>query len=64
MGNKSSNPINTGRASCFAASLVKRKKRPEENMSDCGCRAKLAERLKKRTLGILLAINAFMFVVV
>ena len=34
-----------------------------ENMSDCGCGAEQAESLEKKTLIILLSINAFMFVV-
>lgn len=33
-----------------------------ENMSDCGCGAEQAESLEKKTLIILLSINAFMFV--
>ncbi|WP_245624688.1 cation transporter [Marinomonas fungiae] len=33
-----------------------------ENMSDCGCGAEQAERLERKTLIALLAINAFMFV--
>jgi hypothetical protein len=32
--------------------------------SDCGCGAEHAESLERRTLGILLVINACMFVVV
>lgn len=31
-------------------------------MSDCGCGAEQAESLEKKTLIILLSINAFMFV--